>query len=229
MGFSLRRCLLAVLSRAECGVTQSEWKRLRFSYAQHGEDIVAEALLPQDTGFYVEVGAFHPVSISNTYLFYRKGWRGIVIDPSPDTAALFRRRRPGDLFLPCAVSDVENVRRFDLMPAGETSHLEGSGAFTGSAKPALRSIQVACRRLASILNESLPPGKPIDFLSVDTEGHDLNVLKSNDWNKYRPRVIAVEDFQTAAESPVCRFLAEHGYVPAITARITRFFAPGKGH
>ena len=69
MGFSVRRYLLSVLSRREAGVTQSEWKRLRFTYAQHGEDIIAESLLPEPQGFYVEVGAFHPVSISNTYLF----------------------------------------------------------------------------------------------------------------------------------------------------------------
>jgi hypothetical protein len=114
------------------------------------------------------------------------------------------------------------------MSAGETSHLEGSQAVMPLTKPPLRSIQIACRRLDSILNESLPCGQQIDFLSVDTEGHDLNVLRSNDWNKYRPRVIAVEDFQTPGESPVCRFLSEKNYLLAITAKITRFFVPGNG-
>jgi hypothetical protein len=78
MGFSIRRYVLAALSRRECAMTQSDWKWLRFTHAQPGEDIIAEALLPETRGPQVEVGAFHPVSISNTYVPYRRGWRGIV-------------------------------------------------------------------------------------------------------------------------------------------------------
>lgn len=225
MGFSLRRYLLAALARRECGVTASEWKRLRFTYAQHGEDIIAEALLPEARGFYVEVGAFHPVSISNTYLFYRKGWRGIVIDPAPEVAKLFQRRRPGDHLLACAVSEEESVRRFDIMPAGETNRLSAAAA-AGTSSPQPRySLQVPCRRLAGILDEHLPPGQTIDFLTIDAEGHDLSVLRSNDWRKYRPRVIAVEDFQPPAQSPICDLLSQQGYKAVITSKITRFFVP----
>lgn len=225
MGFSFRRYMLAVLSRRECAVTQSEWKRLRFTYAQHGEDIIAEALLPEAQGFYVEVGAFHPVSISNTYLFYRKGWRGIVIDPAPNTARLFQQRRPEDRLIACAVSEMEGERSFDIMPAGETNRLGENGGSEKSAGRPLYSIKVPCRRLASLLDEQLPPGRIIDFLTVDAEGHDLNVLRSNDWQKYRPRVIAVEDFQSPAQSPICQFLSQQGYKPLIASRITRFFVP----
>jgi FkbM family methyltransferase len=226
MGFSLRRYFLSALSRHEAGVTQSEWKRLKFTYAQEGEDIIAQALLPEANGFYVEVGAFHPVSISNTYLFYRKGWRGIVIDPVPEVVELFRQRRPNDLVVECAVSNEEGERRFDIMQVGETNRLDGE-TVSEPAKAPLRSIQVRCRKLASILDEHLPTGKMIDFLSVDTEGHDLNVLQSNDWQRYRPRLVAVEDFLPEAESPVCRFMFQHGYKLMITAKMTRFFAPVK--
>jgi len=224
MGFSLRRYLLSALSRNEAGVTQSEWKRLKFTYAQEGEDIIAQALLPEAKGFYVEVGAFHPVSISNTYLFYRKGWRGIVIEPVPEVVQLFRLRRPGDVVVECAVSNEEGERSFDIMPAGETNRLNGEST-SELAKAPLRSIQVRCRKLASILDEHLPAGKTIDFLSIDTEGHDLKVLQSNDWLRYRPRLLAVEDFLPEAESPVCQFLSQRGYKLMITAKMTRFFAP----
>ncbi len=225
MGFSLRRYLLAALARRECAVTASEWKRLRFSYAQHGEDIIAEALLPAARGFYVEVGAFHPVSISNTYLFYRKGWRGIVIDPAPEVARLFQQRRPEDRLLACAVSEEESVRRFDIMPAGETNRLSDTATAGTPPTHPRYSLQVPCRRLAAILDEHLPPGQTIDFLTIDAEGHDLSVLRSNDWRKYRPRVIAVEDFQPPAQSPICNFLSQQGYQAVITSKITRFFAP----
>ena len=225
MGFSVRRYLLSVLSRREAGVTQSEWKRLRFTYAQHGEDIIAESLLPEPQGFYVEVGAFHPVSISNTYLFYRKGWRGIVVDPVPSVAGLFKQRRPEDIMLECAVSLEEGDRHFDIMPAGETNRLSGAGAASEAASKPLRRIQVKCRKLVSLLNEHLPHGKKIDFLTIDAEGHDLNVLQSNDWQQYRPRLVAVEDFLPAAQSPICHFLSQQGYQTVFTSKITRFFMP----
>jgi len=228
MGFSVRRYLLAALSRRECGVTASEWKRLRFTYAQHGEDIIAEALLPEARGFYVEVGGFHPVSISNTYLFYRKGWRGIVIDPAPEAAKLFRKRRPEDNLLGCAVSEEEGWRQFEIMPAGETNRL-GDGGNGGQPSAAPRhSLRVLCRRLAAILDEHLPSGQTIDFMTIDAEGHDLSVLRSNDWQKYRPRVLAVEDFQPPAQSPICQLLSQQGYKMVITSKITRFFTPVEG-
>jgi len=225
MGFSLRRYLLASLSKRECAVTQSEWKRLRFTYAQHGEDVIAEALLPESTGFYVDVGAFHPVSISNTYLFYRKGWRGIVVDPAPQFADLYQRRRPEDKLLDCAVSEDEGERRFEVMQAGETSRLQGSESLVASDQKPMRLIQVRCRRLDSIFGEHLPAGQTVDFLTVDAEGHDLSVLRSNDWQKYRPRLVAVEDTLPVAHSPICSFLAQQAYQPVITARITRFYVP----
>ena len=225
MGFSIRRYLLAKLSRREAGVEQLDWKRLRFSYAQHGEDIVAETLLPQPLGFYVEAGAYHPVQISNTYLFYRKGWRGIEIDPAPRVASLFRRRRPRDIFVEAAVCHHEGEALFDLMDANECNHLHGSSAPLQARQPAAKSIKVRCRRLDSILDELLPPGQTIDFLSVDCEGHDLNALRSNNWTKYRPRVVAVEDWEPENQSEICQYLLEQRYRSILSTKITRFFVP----
>ena len=225
MGFSLRRYLLAVLSRREAGVGQSDWKRLRFTYAQHGEDIIAEALLPEARGFYVEVGAFHPVQISNTYLFYRKGWRGIAIDPNPAVPELFHRTRPRDLVVECAVGEDEGVRILDMTKAGESHHLRGAGVASQASQQPVCSIRVDCRRLESILKDHLPAGQTIDFLSIDAEGHDLSVLRSNDWQKYRPRLIAVEDFASEVESPICKTLSEEDYKLVFTSHVTRFFMP----
>jgi FkbM family methyltransferase len=222
MGFSLKRYLLSKLSYAQVGVTPQEWKRLRFTYAQHGEDIIAEALLPEEYGFYVEIGAFHPVSISNTYLFYRKGWRGIVVDPAPAVAALFKKRRPEDIMLAYAVSPEENVKKFGLMNGAESNGLIGANETAGSGTPK-QVIEVKCLRLETILNKYLPPQQKIDFLSVDTEGHDFHVLTSNNWEKYRPRLVAVEDFQTLEESEICKFMGSKGYRLILSAKITRFF------
>lgn len=227
MGFSFRRFLLSVLSRHEAGVGQYDWKYLRFSYAQLGEDLIIEALLPEKQGFYVDVGAFHPVQLSNTYLFYRKGWRGIEIDANPNAAMLFRRRRPRDIMVECAVGENEGTVEFNLMESGPTAYVQGAGVEDAiKLKPPLRKLRVPCRRLDSILGEYLPPNQTIDFMSVDCEGSDLSALRSNDWDRYRPKVVGVEDWQKEGESLICQFLRTCGYNLVITSGMTRIFSAG---
>ncbi len=224
MGFSFRRYLLSVLSRREAGVRQYDWKFLRFSYAQLGEDLIVEALLPEARGFYVDVGAFHPVQLSNTYLFYRKGWRGIAVDASPRAGAEFRRWRPRDVMVECAVGEREEAVDFNYMDAEPTAHVAGAGVTVATDTRSGKTLRVPCRRLDSILKEHLPTGQTIDFVSVDCEGGDLSVLRSNDWERYQPRVVAVEDWQKESASEICRFLGAHGYKLIITSSVTRIFA-----
>jgi FkbM family methyltransferase len=224
MGFSIRRYLLAVLSHRELGIGQMDWKYLRFSHAQYGEDIIIEALLAKPQGFYVDVGAYDPVVISNTYLFYRKGWRGIAIDANPEVVKLFKRKRPRDIVLHCAVAEEEGAAIFHITKAGPTAHLGGAGIEGSSADKLSRTVSVNRRRLDSILKEHLLPSQEIDFMSVDCEGLDLSVLRSNDWQKHRPRVLAVEDFRPESESEICRFLFPLGYRLVLTAGVTRIFS-----
>jgi FkbM family methyltransferase len=216
--------VLSVLSRREAGVGQHDWKHLRFSYAQLGEDLIVEALLPEKTGFYVDVGAFRPIQLSNTYLFYRKGWRGIVIDAGPKTTSMFRGPRPRDIVVQCAVGETEGMVEFNVMDSAPTGYVSGAGVEMAKDKTPVKTVRVPCRRLDSILKEHLPNGQGIDFLSVDCEGGDLSVLRSNDWDRYRPRVIAVEDWQKESESEICRFLEARGYKLVITSKVSRIFS-----
>src|SRR5437016_1307579 len=77
----------------------------RLSYAQEGEDLVLARILETNTssGFFVDIGAHHPTRFSNTYYFYRRGWRGINVDALPGTASLFQRMRPRDVTVECGV------------------------------------------------------------------------------------------------------------------------------
>ena len=222
MGFSLRRWVLATLSRRDLGVDQVDWKYVRFSYSQFGEDVVVASLLEAPTGFYVDVGAFHPVQISNTYLLYRRGWRGLVIDADPDFVPRFRRRRPRDFPVHAAVAEQSQERRFVITPAGVSSHLQDL-ARPETKDRSTRIITLQTRTLRSLLDEHLPAGQAIDFLNVDCEHADLEVLRSNDWGRYRPRVIAVEDHQAASASDICRLLTGQHYEPVVTLGVTRIF------
>jgi len=169
------------------------------SYAQSGEDIVVDIELgKKKKGFYVDIGAYHPKMFSNTYLFYKKGWSGLCVDPNPKMEELFRKARPRDKFLNLGVGVREDVREY--------FEFEDGAANTFSAEQAKKNQEEAGRKLKgkrmvavlplkTIFDKYLPKGQKIDLLSVDVEGMDLEVLRSNDWKKYRPEIIIAEDLE----------------------------------
>jgi FkbM family methyltransferase len=189
-------------------------------YSQEGEDIVLARLLGATaSGFYVDVGAHHATRFSNTYALYRKGWRGLNIDATPGSMESFRRLRPEDINVEAAVSDRREPLVFSLFkegalntfdPALARSYVEGGWEPRGS-------VEIVPQTLASLLERHLAPGQQIDLLSVDVEGEDLAVLRSNDWSRYCPRIVIVEALDTPLASLdrhcVVAFLKDQGYVP----------------
>lgn len=193
------------------------------SFSQFGEDMVLESCFfaEQAEGFYVDVGAFHPFICSNTYNFYRRGWRGINIEPIPSMFRRFPKYRKRDINLNLAISPREGPVEFtvDSLYSGirDASHTHAG------RNPAATTITVTARRLAAILDEHLPPGQTIDFISVDCEGHDRLVLESNDWNRFRPRVILVEDPSPKTDTEVVRYLGSLNYRLLVQACLTKVF------
>lgn len=189
-------------------------------YSQEGEDIVLARLLGAvASGFYVDVGAHHATRFSNTYALYRKGWRGLNIDATPGSMDSFMRIRPGDINIEAAVSDRREPLVFSLFKesalntfdqALARSYVEGGWEQKGS-------IEIVPQTLADLLDRHLAPGQQIDLLSVDVEGEDLAVLRSNDWGRYCPRIVIIEALDTPLTSldrnSVVAFLEDKGYVP----------------
>jgi FkbM family methyltransferase len=146
-------------------------------------------------GFYVDVGAYAPKQYSNTYAFYKKGWRGINIDATPGSMKAFRKVRKRDINIEAVISSrVGNVTLYSwgnptVFNTISSEHAKKWELIVGKEpeKIPLRTIT-----LEEILEIHIPPGQCIDFLSVDAESHDLEVLKSNNWTNHRPDVIAVE-------------------------------------
>ena len=188
-------------------------------YSQNGEDIILASLFrKKKSGFYVDVGAHHPERYSNTHLLHKKGWRGINIDPDPDAIRLFKKRRPRDINLCVGISRERGEKPFFVFddPAVNTFSADMARAWQDRRNIALRKIvSVKTAPLREVLAGAVPAGTPIDFLNVDAEGLDLEVLESNDWKRFCPGVIAVEDHGFTAEKPaesaVYRFLSGKGY------------------
>ncbi len=188
------------------------------SYSQHGEDAILKDLFTGTSkGFYVDVGAHHPHRFSNTFWFYRQGWRGINIDATPGSMDLFRKLRPRDINIEAAVSEKPTTLKFHTFtkPAYNTfsENLAQEHEMNGSIPLGTESISTI--RLREVLAAHIKPGQKIDFLSIDVEGLELEVLHSNDWSLYIPDVIVVEDIHSDLENPhssnVFTFLKEKGY------------------
>jgi FkbM family methyltransferase len=170
------------------------------------------------TGFYVDVGAFSPKQFSNTYYFYRRGWRGINIDAASGSMDAFRLIRRRDINLEVAISDTEGEVPLyfwsthactNTLSADHAREIERQSGVTPT------ELRVRTRTLTSVLDENVAPGQAIDFLSIDTEGHDLQVLRSVDWTRYRPELLLVEDHRESLEavagSTITSYLRDVGY------------------
>lgn len=191
----------------------------RISYSQEGEDVIISSIFDRvRKGFYVDVGAHHPKRFSNTYAFYQRGWAGINIDPTPGCMALFERMRPRDINLEVGVALGSGSKRLFMFEEGalNTFDPELAEERREAGWPFLRQVSVWTRPLSSILREHCR--EPLQFMSVDAEGFDLEVLKSNDWESYCPRVVCVEALGRD-EDPTNNWLLGRGYrLVAMTGR-----------
>lgn len=186
------------------------------SFSSAGEDMILRHIIGSDKqdGFYVDVGAYHPTLFSNTYFFYLYGWRGINIEARPGSRKLFDKVRPRDINLEMGVSADRGEMTYYFI--GEDSTMNSFSReflehidMLGQVK---REIRVPVLPLREVLARHLPEGREIDFMNVDVEGHDLQVLESNDWERFRPRLVVVEDAETdAGKSEIVNSMKRHGY------------------
>ena len=193
----------------------------RVSYSRTGEDLIMEELFRNKySGFYVDIGAYHPINFSNTYKYYLKGWKGINIDPSIETINSFNRVRPRDINLNLAVGEAAGVSDYFVFE-NDASMNTISQVFMEEAQKKIGLIlsekrEIEVDTLESVFNKYLPKNVAIDILSVDVEGIDFEVLKSNNWNKYRPKVICVEAEGSLLHISDCEttfYLVNNGYTP----------------
>jgi FkbM family methyltransferase len=166
------------------------------SYAQNREDVLLSAFfLDQKKGFYVDVGANDPDADSVTKYFYERGWHGINIEPNPGLYAALQQQRPRDTNINAGISDKEGMLTFREYEGNglSTFSKETMQELAGEHNPrtdTYKDYQVEVKRLDSILQASAPAG--IDFMKIDVEGYEYEVISSNDWNSYRPKVLCIE-------------------------------------
>ncbi len=166
----------------------------RISYAQNGEDIVLlRALGAQETGVWVDVGANHPVNDSVTRNFSDLGWTGINLEPVPTLCDLLVEMRPNDVNLCMAASDTDGVMTFhrnETNPGLSTFGDDWARHYRGEGHNVV-DVDVAVARLEAVCDQYLTAGV-IDFMKIDTEGHELEVVRGHNFDRHPVRVLVAE-------------------------------------
>jgi FkbM family methyltransferase len=201
---------------------------VNFSYAQHLEDYhLAQAFAGQCSGFYIDIGAGHPVADNVSCWFYLQGWRGLIVEPQAALVELYGAVRPRDIAEGCLVGDrqgevdfhiVDRLHGFSTMRPEVARQVQTLGVRSQVKTLPITTLAALCERHQI--------GR-IDFLKIDVEGAEFEVLMGADWQRWRPRVVLLEALApgTLAEShreweP---FLLDQGYTFVLFDGLNRFY------
>ena len=203
---------------------------IKGSYSQAGEDLLIDKILGfKKKGFYIDIGASDPNRFNNTKRFYLKGWNGINIEPNIKSFKKIKKFRSRDINLNIGLGKNNNglMNFFIFFPQMlSTFNKKVANDYIKKGFKIVKKIKVEIKSLTEILTTYLN-NREIDFLSIDTEGNDLEILKSNDWNKYRPKVICVEiKIQTGTQykdSEIYQYLKSIGYIKKFNTTLNAIF------
>ena len=164
-------------------------------YSQYHEDLIIDSLMQcKDNGFYIDIGANDPIELSNTARFYQRGWSGINIEPNPELYRRLAESRKRDINLNIGIGEKETELTFYNVSAHTLSSFNKQAAIRAAKEfheHLVGEQKIKIQPLRHIF-AAYTGGREVDFMSVDAEGYDYIVLKSNDWQKFRPKIVMVE-------------------------------------
>ncbi len=194
-----------------------EMEGVTMSYSMCGEDLLIKRIFGKSkrSGFYVDIGCNNPIQKSNTFKLYLKNWSGICADGNASLIKKFQKIRRRDICLHAIVSD---KRREMIFYQDDTNHELSSvdsqlAAELKANNKKLKEVRLMSVTLEDIFERHLG-NRSIDLLCVDVEHHDLEVLRGNNFQKYRPHVICVEfdgSFAELSSSSLDSFLTSVNY------------------
>ena len=193
--------------------------------SEDGEEIILYNFFGRkNTGFYLEIGAYNGVDLSNTYFFEAIGWNGILIEPDPGLYQQCLLSRPNSKVINVAASDGPGSLQFTTAIGKEWLSFSGENKLREDRIIAeggtLSRIEVQCLTLNEILKDI---DQEIDFISLDVEGHEFSVLNGFDLAKFHPRVIVIEQSEFDNESPTSILLKNHGYLKRLHLGSNSFY------
>lgn len=199
-------------------------KKPSLHFGEFGEDIFINRILKNiNQGKYVDVGCYHPYKGSLTFELYKRGWNGVNIDVSKTSIDLFNMSRKKDINLNLAISN------FD----GETFYYENSPINQQNSLIQMNKLQkkikIKCLTLDTVLNNKNLD--EFDYLNIDVEGSELEVIKGFNLKRFNPKLITIENNDLTIDeylkSEVCKILIENDYILVNKIGVTNFFMPSK--
>lgn len=194
---------------------------VRFKNPPQGEqDLVRAFFGNKKDGYYVDVGANEPVIESQTWHLEQLSWRGLLLEPLPYYCDLLRQQRSG-IVVPCACSSPQNHNQMlKLIVAGGHSTLNAQPIAVGDRSN--ETVEVRCRTLDSILKENSVPVN-FDFISIDIEGHEMEMFKGFTLTKWRPKLVLLEDHVTNHEKH--NHMVGNGYQLILRTGLNSWYVP----
>lgn len=193
------------------------------SYAQSGEDLIVDFVfraMRVEYPTYLDIGAHHPTHFSNTYFFYIRGSSGVTVEPDPMLHRELRKKRPKDVHLNVGVGGssavtlpfyVMSTKTLNSFSKAEAERYQGTGMHRID-----KILDISVVTIGEILSSHFPD-RPPDFVSVDVEGLDLQIIRSFDFSRCRPAIVCVETLtfsESREETKVAEIIdhmCDHGY------------------
>ena len=201
---------------------------MQLSYAQNLEDYHLDLIFAgQQAGTYVDVGGGHPVADNVSFWFYLEGWRGLVVEPQQALADIYAHVRPRDHTVSCLAGRAEGEAEFHVVDRlhGFSTTVREHAAGAGQFGAGFTTIVKPVRTLAALIAEA--GLDTIDFLKIDVEGAEADVLAGMDFARWRPRVVLVEAVAPGSMAEAWGAwepdLLAHGYRFAFFDRLNRFY------
>jgi FkbM family methyltransferase len=201
---------------------------MELSYSQNLEDYhLSLAFAGQATGTYVDIGAGHPIADNVSFWFYERGWQGVVVEPQPELATLYERLRPRDIAVRGLVGRECGEIEFHMV-----DRLHGLSTTREDVAKKVRTFGVDYQtvRMPVITLAQLCEThdlRSVDFLKIDVEGAEGDVLFGGDWDRFRPKVIIAEAVSPMASEPSWQdwepFLIARGYHFVLFDTLNRFY------
>jgi len=198
-------------------------------FSQANEDETIRKYCPENFGKYIDIGSGRPVSGSNSYFFYRLGWRGTLIDPLSRNQILGKIMRPRDSVLKSLVGQPGETTFYELYPYEYSSLSESiTKQLVSSGKAKLvgkKSFTIVPMSDLIFPMSDLEP----TFISIDVEGADFDVLTSNDWKICRPRVVCIESPVELSDlgSKINEYLEELNYKLVEQTSLSKIFVSNR--
>jgi len=206
-------------------------------FGQNGEDyLLWQVLGDKANGFYIDVGAFDGIHLSNSYSFELDGWQGVCVEPLPEFYEICKQNRPEATCVQAACVDdpQQGVVEMRWEKMGVLSGIRGDldeddvrQRHEDQAKTfeGFKTIEVDALTLDQIIEAHMPPGTELDFVSIDVEGSETRVLRGFDIQKHRPRLVVLEANSDEALAELDQIMVkEHGYHVGRLLSFNAFYA-----